>query len=173
MTISVREESKEWLVGLFNGSNPDRVQFEKLTHRHWMDIAVDRDVQKLNVNWRFYAEVAMAGHFSMVVVRDGETLVGYFLQMITPIPHYKHILQATEDSHYILPEYQKQGYGKAMVGVAEQAAINRGASIMKVRTKVHKDNSQFWEDRGFRRVEYVYQKVVRRNGHGWSTHADS
>lgn len=162
MTISIREEAKDWLISLFEGSNAERSRFEELTQKHWSEIAVDQDVQKLDVNWGFYAEMAKLGHLSMVVARDGGVLVGYFLQMISPIPHYRRLRQATEDSHFILPEYRSQGYGKAMVSCAVQVATERGAAIMKVRTKVHSDNSEFWEGRGFVRIEYVYQKVLRR-----------
>lgn len=162
MTISVREEDQNWLVTLCTGTNPDRSQFEPLIRQHWSEIAVNQDVQKLDVKWEFYAETARRGYMWMIVVRDDAKMVGYFLYMLSPIPHYQRIKQATEDSHFILPEYRAQGYGTAMLVCAEQSALNRGAQIMKVRTKVHRDNSDFWEGRKFERVEYVYQKVLRR-----------
>lgn len=161
MTISVREELNEWLVGLFDGTIPDRKQFEQLTMQHAIEVDVDRDVHKLDINWTGYAAMARARHLSMIVVRDGGKMVGYFLQMVTSNPHYQRIKQATEDSHFILPEYRGQGYGKEMQACAEQAAIARGASVMKIRTKSHRDDSGFWESRGFKRTEYVYQKVLR------------
>lgn len=163
MTISVRAEKKDWLVSLCKGSNPERERFEFLTREHWNDVAVDKDVHKLAVKWSFYEEMFRLDRMMMIVVRDDGVLVGYFIYMISPTPHYEQVKQATEDSHFILPEYRKRGYGKAMVACAEQDAIVRGATVMKVRTKIHRDNSEFWEGRGFKRIEYVYQKVLRRN----------
>jgi len=42
-----------------------------------------------------------------VTARDGDKLVGYFLWFLVSHPHYKHVVVAEEDLHFLPLEYRR------------------------------------------------------------------
>lgn len=162
-TLYAREESPYWIDTLFAGENPERPRFEQLIHQHWAEIAVEKKLQRLNVSWEAYGKLAVGGFLLMCTLRglplEGEML-GYFLCVVMPQPHYKHVIAAVEDSHFILPEYRRQGAGKALFTTMERAARRKGAALLRVRTKKHSDNGDFLKSAGYTHIEDVYQKVL-------------
>lgn len=161
MTLRAQEEPADWILSLFEGTNPERARFEELIKQHWVEIASTQKVRALNVGWQFYTAIAKVQGLLMCTARDDEEMVGYYLAIILPDPHCQHIKNLTEDSHFVQPEYQRRGLGRALVRTMEAAAIDKGCLISKVRTKKHRDNGAFWREMGYTHIEDVYQKVLR------------
>lgn len=162
LNMYARSESQFWIERLFTGENEERPRFEQLIRPHYEEMATAKDINRLNVNWGAYAQLAKNNFLTMCTVRglpeDG-AMLGYFLCVLMPQPHYQDVLVAVEDSHFILPQYRSLGAGKALFAAMEKTNKDRGAVMGKVRTKKHSDNGDFLKKLGYVHIEDVYQKV--------------
>jgi hypothetical protein len=94
--------------------------------------------------------------------------VGYFLWIIAPHPHYRHVLTAEEDLHFLAPEYRSggihgegRGHGYRFLEAARDAAIEAGARLLTMREKVGHQHSSLMDGLGFSRTDIVYSHIVK------------
>jgi hypothetical protein len=106
-----------------------------LLDRHYEEIAQFKDVQKLDPDWVTYMAMERAGRLWVGTVRDSGVLIGYTVMIIAPALHYKSLLMATEDIHYLLPEYRKGLTGYRMLRKAKAAMKERGCKLAIMRCK--------------------------------------
>ena len=106
-----------------------------LLERHYEEIAQFKDIQKLDPDWDAYATMERAGRLWVMTVRDHGALVGYIVMVIARALHYKQLLVAQEDIHFLLPEYRKGLTGYRMLVKAKQAMQARGCKMIIMRCK--------------------------------------
>jgi GNAT superfamily N-acetyltransferase len=161
--IICRQESNKWMLEFF-GRDPavlnDIVRVNHLIELHYHEIASNKDVLQLDMNWVGFLNLAKNDFLLVVTARKEGTIVGYFVCAVTSLPHYKTTLVGQEDVHYVHPKYRRQGVGTAMRSVMEEALRQRGAKLLRIRTKAHADNRVWLEKNGFKLVEMMYSKVL-------------
>jgi|TARA_R110000851_G_scaffold146318_1_gene285989 GNAT superfamily N-acetyltransferase len=150
-----------------NGFNYSREDFYKvkeevdeLFYKHWEEIALNKDKIKLNPDWSFYEALYTSGNLGVYTVRKDEQLVGYFIVVARPHPHYKDHLFAVNDIIYIDPKYRKGLVGFKLIKFVEQDLKKMGVSVLAVNTKVHKPFDAVLERLGFENTERLYTKYI-------------
>lgn len=116
-----------------------------LIDRHYEEIAQFKDLQKLDPDWDSYAALARGGNLWVLTVRDDGRLVGYMVMVIARARHYKTLLMASEDIHYLLPEYRKGLAGYRMIAKTVAAMKARGVHLTTLRTKAAKSHATLFE----------------------------
>jgi hypothetical protein len=141
---------------------------EPLTRPHWEEIAKNKGLLTLNPDLDKYERLESGGHLLLVTARADGSLVGYFLWIIVPHPHYKHVQAAEEDLHFISTEYRSGGrygrdrsYGFELLKAARDAAIARGARLLAMREKVGHEHPALMEALGFVPTDVAYTMAVK------------
>ncbi len=136
---------------------------EPLTRPHWTEIAKNKRLLTLNPDLEKYERLDAGGHLLLVTARADGDLVGYFLWVIIAHPHYRHVLAAEEDLHFLSPEYRSggrygrdRGYGFELLKAARDAALARGARLLAMREKVGHEHPALMEALGFVPTDVVY-----------------
>lgn len=151
MTITYQQE---FLVTVENDIKP-------LLERHWEEIAVNKDVIKLNPDWDAYAELEWNGNLKIFTARDDGKLIGYFVVIVRKHIHYKDHLFAANDILFVAPEFRKGTTGTKLIKFAEKCLKEDGVSVLVVNTKRHKPFDKLLDWLGFNHVENVYSKLLR------------
>lgn len=137
-----------------------REEVDELFYKHWEEIALNKDKIKLNPDWSFYETVYLAGNLGIYTARAGEKLVGYFVVIARPHPHYKDHLFAVNDIIFIDQEYRKGLVGYKLIKFVENDLKKMGVSVLAVNTKVHKPFDSVLERLGFENTERLYTKYI-------------
>lgn len=135
-------------------------EVDELFYNHWEEIAVNKDKIKLNPDWSFYEAIYNTGNLAIYTVRKDEELIGYFVVIAKPHPHYQDHLFAVNDIIYLAPEHRKGLVGYKLIKFAENDLKKMGISVLVVNTKVHKPFDPLMERLGFNLVERVYSKYI-------------
>jgi hypothetical protein len=106
-----------------------------LLDRHYEEIAQFKDVQKLDPDWEIYEALERAGRLWVMTVRDHDVMVGYMVMLINRALHYKTLLMATEDIHFLVPEYRKGMTGYLLIRKTLRAMKERGCKLATMRCK--------------------------------------
>jgi hypothetical protein len=160
-------------TGLYRVGEPRRnaisYQVEKLStsreealpllERHYEEIAQFKDVQKLDPDWDSYTTLERNGNLWILTVRDNGVLVGYMVMVISRARHYKTLLMAAEDIHFLLPEYRKGLTGYRMIAKTLQAMRDKGVGMITMRTKADKSHAALFERLGGQLQDLVYAFV--------------
>jgi GNAT superfamily N-acetyltransferase len=158
----IEEESKDW-IRAYCTSDPaikdDLWRMDQLTKMHWDMIATDKDVARLDIDRAKYLALAERNMLVVVTARLSQIL-GYFICLISPHPHYKSTLIGLEDAHFVHPDWRRYGFGTRMLEVMEEALRKRGVKLLKVRSKLHAPNTEWLEENGFKAIEVTYTKVL-------------
>jgi hypothetical protein len=141
---------------------------QPLTRPHWEEIAKNKGLLRLNPDLEKYVYLNEGGRLLLITARADDRLVGYFLWIIMAHPHYKHVLVAEEDLHFLSPEYRSGGcygegcqYGYKLLEAARDAAIARGAQLLTMREKVGHEHPSIMNGLGFSATDIVYTHAVK------------
>lgn len=133
---------------------------QTLLKNHWEEIALNKTKIKLNPDWEVYNSLYQSGQLGIYTARKEEKLVGYFVVIATPNPHYKDHIFAVNDILYLAPEHRKGFVGAKLIKFAEKDLKELGVSVLTINTKVHKPFDSLMEHLGFGLIERVYSKYI-------------
>ena len=136
-------------------------ELELLLTDHWEDVAVNKDVIKLNPDWDAYHNLEDSGALKIFTVRVDEKLVGYFVVILRNHIHYKDHLYAFNDALFLKHEYRRGLTGAKLMKFAEKCLKDDQVSVLVVNTKRHKPFDGLLEWLGYSHVENVYSKYLR------------
>lgn len=140
-----------------------RDEIKVLIAAHWEEIALNKEVIKLNPDWEAYEDLEQSGILKIFTARDNGTLVGYFVVFVSVNIHYKDHLFASNDIIYLSPDYRKGFTGIKLIKFAEKYLKEDGVSVMTINTKVHKPFGPVLKKLGFGLIEEVYSKKLGVN----------
>lgn len=126
---------------------------QPLTVLHWQEIAKNKHLLQLNPDIDLYSKIDKT--LLLITARHEGVLVGYFLWMLVQHVHYKHVLVAEEDLHYLLPEHRRGLNGYFLVKAARDAALERGAQMIIVREKIGHEHTAMMRRLGFKPTDIV------------------
>ncbi len=135
-------------------------EIKPLLEKHWEEVAVNKDKIKLNPAYDSYRRLDDVGALHSVVVRDGSTLIGYYISFIQPHLHYRDHKFALNDILYLDPAYRKTEAAVKMFEKAEEDLKARGVSVMGLHVKVTNRFDTLCDHLGFKKTEIMYSKFL-------------
>ena len=137
-----------------------KVECQYLIQQHWEEIALNKEVIKLNPDWDAYEALEGDDKLKVFTARDGNNLIGYFVVLVGTNLHYKDHLFATNDIIFLRKDYRKGMTGAKLIKFAEGCLTEDGVSVLNINTKVHQPFDPLLERLGFNCIERVYSKVL-------------
>jgi GNAT superfamily N-acetyltransferase len=129
-----------------------------LLRLHWKEIAPYQDLFTLNPNTAYYREGEKLGAIHIITARMDGLLIGYIVMQLNPHPHYKHVKIATDDIHFLHPDYRRGSVGTRLFLAAEKAMKTLGAQVMVLRCKAAHNHGVLFERIGYNVQDIVYSK---------------
>lgn len=105
-------------------------QAEDLLHKHWEELALNKEHIKLKTDKQKSKQLQDAGVLFPIVVYDGNKIVGYSVVIIQPHLHYCEDSFAYVDVIYVDPEYRNSTIGARLLLRTEELAKDKGASVI-------------------------------------------
>ena len=130
-----------------------------LLEKHWNEIAKNKSLLQLNPDKDAYTRAS--DKLLLLTARADRTLIGYFLWVLIWHPHYKNVLVAEEDLHFLLPEYRRGLTGYKLIKEACLAAISRGAELLVTREKIGHEHASIMKRLGFAPTDIVYTRSAK------------
>lgn len=132
----------------------------ELLRRHWEQIAVNREIIKLNPDWEAYEQLEDSGALKIFTARSEGILVGYFVVLVRRHLHYIDHLFGFNDVIYLAEEYRRGMTGARLIKFAEKCLREDGVSVLVMNTKLHYPLDSLLVRAGFTHVENIYSKVL-------------
>lgn len=133
---------------------------KELLALHWDEIAPYKELLTINPDLSMYETLERADKLCVITARQMSKLVGYIVMMLHAHHHYSHVITATEDIHFLHPDYRKGSVGLRLIAAAEAEMVRRGARLMALRTKVSHDHGLLFQRLGFVAQDVVYTKQI-------------
>ena len=131
-----------------------------LIERHYDEIAQFKTVQKLDPDWETYNNLERAGRLWVLSARADGVLIGYIVMVVFRNLHYKNLLMATEDIHFIAPEYRKGLTGYRLLARMKKEMQAKGVGMIITRTKASQSHAALFERLGGHLQDLVYAIVL-------------
>ena len=131
-----------------------------LIELHWEEIALNKDMIKLNPDWESYRELEASGKLKIFTARDALDLVGYFVVLLGTNLHYKDHMFANNDILFLRKDYRKGLTGAKIIKFAESCLRDDGVSVLTINTKVHQPFDTLMGRLGVNLIERVYSKYL-------------
>ena len=138
-----------------------RREIEPLLAKHYEEIALNKDIIKLNPDWRAYAELDRINALRIYTARKEGKLMGYFVILVSRSLHYKDHLFANNDIVFLRKSARRGLTGLKLVKFAVESLQAEGVTKLHVNTKTHQPFDPIMERLGFEEIETVFSKVLR------------
>lgn len=136
-------------------------EIKNLITKHWEEIALNKEVIKLNPDWDAYAQLEDNGCLKIFTARSDNLLIGYFVVIVRKHIHYKDHLFAANDILFLLEDYRKGRIGLKLIVFAENCLKEDGVSVLVINTKCHKPFDSLLEHLEYTHIENIYSKLLR------------
>ncbi len=135
-------------------------ELRSLLPQHYVELSGHRERgYELSPDYREYLFREDAGQLLYVALREGRTLVGYYVGFVTRCLHY-HAVTLTMDVFYVMPGRRGLDGGNALLDEVEREATRRGVDPSKIGFK--ESHSRHMEallrSRGYEPFERTYVK---------------
>jgi hypothetical protein len=137
-----------------------RREIEPLLMEHWNEIALNKDIIKLNPDWREYARLDELNALRIYTARKDGELMGYFVIMVSRSLHYKDHLFANNDIVFLTKPARKGLTGLKLVKFAMESLKAEGVTKLHINTKTHQPFDPIMARLGFEEIETVFSKVL-------------
>ena len=135
-----------------------------MLHDHWKEIALYQDLQILNPDYEKYYQAEKQNALIIATVRDAASneLVGYHVTFLHQMLHYKNVIAALDDIHYLKPEYRAGWTAVRLIKFAEAEAKRRGAHLSIARAKAKSQHGALYQRLGYDLSDEVFFKRLDR-----------
>lgn len=107
-----------------------KAKAEPLFQEHYEEIARNKDLMKLNVNWPLYEELNdKQALFVYLAMRDN-VCIGYSLNLITSHLHYADLMYALNDVLFVKKEFRGGRLGLQLIKATEDHARSLGCKML-------------------------------------------
>lgn len=132
----------------------------ELTGQHWHEVAPYKEINELNPDMEKYLALENAGVLILITARAEGELVGYIMMLLYPHPHYKHVVNAMDDLHFLRHDYRNGFTFMRMIAFTENEMQQRGAKIMQLRTKAEQDHGALFVRLGYKPQDITYTRLL-------------
>ena len=155
-TAFTRRLPVSFAVEKFSDVYPAALDLLKL---HYAEIAPMKDLFRLNPDLITYRKLELMGILYIITARDDGRLVGYVSLIVKEHLHYKDVLMATDDIHFLHPDYRHGRVGIEMLLFAEKQMKTLGVKVMALRAKKASGHDPLYERLlGYEAMDVVYLK---------------
>jgi GNAT superfamily N-acetyltransferase len=138
-----------------------RREIEPLIKQHYDDIALNKDIIKLNPDWEGYARLDNINALRVYTARKDGELVGYFVVIVSKSLHYRDHLFANNDIIFLAKSARKGLTGVKLIKYAIESLAAEGITKLHINTKAHQPFDAILERLNFEEIERVYSLVLR------------
>lgn len=131
-----------------------------LLGEHYEEIAEFKHLLVLDPDYSRYEEVEKRNGLRVITARENGRLVGYIVFFIYKHLHYKSVLVASDDIHFICKEKRAGSVGIRLFREGERALRAAGVKFILVRCKAKHDHSRIFEHLGYRPFDIMYAKEL-------------
>ncbi len=128
--------------------------------RHWDEIAADKAMIPLDIDYDAYDAIEASGMLHILVARSDGEMIGYFVAIVRGHLHYKSTEMAFTDIFFIAPEWRKGLIGVKLFREMEKSLVARGVVKIFGSTKPKLDIGPIFERLGYHVHETVYSKLI-------------
>lgn len=141
-----------------------RPEMETLIRRHYEEVVSNPEVTVLDPDWERFEFMEDAGVVHTLTARVEGALVGYVVHLVVPSLHYRGLIQAHDDAHYLSPEYRKGWAAIKMLRAAEEMLMEVGVDAICYHTKERADihRGPVFARLGYKPQERIYTKFIKR-----------
>ena len=152
------------------------LELKPLLDRHWEEIALNKDIIKLDVNYEFYLALERKNTFRLYTVRKSGKIVGYVDFFLAKQPHYQTKTFAQSDIFWLDPAVRSKrrsfisrllfksqpGVGSRLFAFATESLRNDGIDVVEFVTKNgHPAAGRALRRLGYRAKETIYELAFR------------
>lgn len=148
--ITYQEEQIENILG----------EMKPLLKLHWEELANNKDIRPLDVDYNRYSQLNAAGYIRVFTVRDEGVLVGYASFTVGPNLHYQSWKYAVSDVYYLNKAYRNKGIGPEMFSMIEAWLKSLEVKSITVQDKINHSHESFFKQMGYTPIEQLYEKVL-------------
>lgn len=138
-----------------------RREIEPLLKQHYDEIALNKDIIKLNPDWEGYARLDNINALRVYTARKNDELVGYFVVIVSKSLHYRDHLFANNDIIFLAKSARKGLTGVKLIKYAIESLAAEGITKLHINTKAHQPFDAILERLNFEEIERVYSLVLR------------
>lgn len=139
-----------------------RAEIEPMLRAHYEEIATDKDIKPLDIDWDRYYDMEDRGMVRILTARDHVgSLVGYFVTFIHRHLHYRQTVTALNDILYVDPEYRGGTTAYRLFKAAIDDVRNLGADILIIHMKVEYPFRDLLSGLGFHLTEENWELPLR------------
>ena len=148
--MEFKEESFDQVIG----------EIKPLLEKHYEEIALDKDVIKLNPDYEIYKKLCDSGMMKITTARQAGLLVGYCIVIVKHHLHYKDSLTAVNDIFFIDPAYRQGSTALKLFKQVEEMLKGYGVQRLVMNTKKHRDVGVLFDRLGYIETERVFTKII-------------
>ena len=138
-----------------------RHEIEQLLEQHWQEIALNKDIIKMNPDWEAYARLDAVNSLRIYTARKDDQLMGYFVVLVSKSLHYRDHLFANNDVIFLSKSARKGLTGVKLIKYAIESLAAEGITKLHINTKAHQPFDAILERLKFEAIERVYSLVLR------------
>lgn len=105
-------------------------QVGELLREHWLELAKNKDLMVLKPDVALYEAMEQAGVILALGAFDGDTLVGYSVNLVSKHLHYADLSYAQNDVLFLAKSHRQGRTGYRLIQATEQAAKARGVQML-------------------------------------------
>ena len=137
-------------------------ELKELIFEHWLEITSEPETRPLDVHWDQYYELEKQNMLFVLAARHDGRLVGYIIHLIYRPLHYRYMLMASDDAHFLKKEFRKGTSGMKMFKAAEKALKEIGVNSITYHSKTSRDINKkpVFERMGYSAHEYLFVKHI-------------
>jgi len=138
-----------------------RREIEPLLEEHWKEIALNKEIIKLNPDWDGYARLDNVNALRIYTARKDDKLMGYFVVIVSKSLHYRDHLFANNDIIFLTKAASKGLTGVKLIKFAIDSLAAESITKLHINTKAHQPFDAILERLNFEEIERVYSLVLR------------
>lgn len=129
-----------------------------LFHAHWDEIALNKQLMKLNPLLDKYFHIESQGMLFAVGAYIEGALVGYSVNFLTQHLHYADLWVCNNDIVFVRKDVRQSGIGMGLIRYTESLAKERGAQMMLWHAKEHSQLAELMPRIGYGVQDIVFSK---------------
>lgn len=163
VAVLANHQNDETLAVVFQTERFDDViaEAEPLLHKHWSELARNKDKIALAPDLSAYQRAADRGNLVICTCRAAGGLIGYACYFVVQRHLHYEVAWAISDVFWLDPAWRGQGIGRGLFEAVERALEARGVKVMHTTYKAdHLAAGELLESMGHSLIEYGRAKVL-------------
>lgn len=135
-------------------------ELRPLLQGQWEELGLYRDRVPLDMDWEKYERFDALEILKVTTARDAGRLVGWYVSIVTPHPHYRTTLYGFLDFYYMLAPYRTGTLGLQLFMAMEQSMKLLGVQALIAISKTVRPIDLLFERLDWTEQGRTYMKVL-------------